>query len=49
MSNICDYDKDCNEQIQKAFHPYFEGNISYDEAMEDFYNRMKKLDPELTH
>ena len=49
MSNICDYDKDCNEQIQKAFHPYFEGDISYDEAMEDFYNRMKKLDPELTH
>lgn len=49
MSNICDYDKDCNEQIQKAFHPYFDGDISYDEAMEDFYNRMKALDPELTH
>ena len=49
MSNICDYDKDCNEQIQKAFHPYFDGDISYDEAMEDFYNRMKELDPELTH
>lgn len=49
MSNICDYDKDCNEQIQKAFHPYFEGDISYGEAMEDFYNRMKELDPELTH
>ena len=49
MSNICDYDKDCNEQIQQAFHPYFDGDISYDEAMEDFYNRMKELDPELTH
>ena len=47
MSNICDYDKDCNEQILKAFHPYFEGDISYGEAMEDFYNRMIELDQEL--
>lgn len=36
-------------RYRSAFHPYFEGDISYDEAMEDFYNRMKKLDPELTH
>ncbi len=25
MSNISDYDKDCNEQIQQCLHPYFEG------------------------
>lgn len=48
MSNTTDYDKDCNEQIQKAFHPYFDGDITYDEALQDFYNRMKALHPELS-
>ncbi len=48
MSNISDYDKDCNELIQKALHPYFDGEISYEEGMQNFYDQMKELHPELT-
>ena len=48
MSNISDYDKDCNEQIQQTLHPYFEGKISYDEGMKNFYSKMKELHPELS-
>lgn len=36
MSNISDYDKDCNEQIQQCLHPYFEGKISLAQGMDDF-------------
>ena len=48
MSNISDYDKDCNELIQKALHPYFDGEISLEEGMQDFYSQMKALYPELS-
>ncbi len=47
MSNISDYDKDCNELIQKALHPYFDGEITLEEGMADFYKKMKTLYPEL--
>lgn len=49
MSNISDYDKDCNELIQQALHPYFEGEISLQEGLEDFYQRMESLYLELSH
>ena len=49
MSNICDYDKDCNEQIQQTLHPYFAGEISYEEGMNNFYAKMKELHPELSN
>ena len=39
MSNISDYDKDCNEQIQQCLHPYFEGKISLAQGMDDFIKR----------
>lgn len=49
MSNISDYDKDCNELIQQALHPYFEGEIPLQEGLEDFYQRMETIYPELFH
>lgn len=49
MSNISDYDKDCNEQIQQCLHPYFEGKISLAQGMDDFYKKMEQLHPELSH
>ena len=48
-SNISDYDKDCNEQIQQCLHPYFEGKISLAQGMDDFYKKMEQLHPELSH
>lgn len=49
MSNISDYDKDCNEQIQQCLHPYFEGKISLAQGVDNFYKKMEQLHPELSH
>lgn len=49
MSNICDYDKDCNEAIQKMLHPYFDGEISLEEGLQNFYDKIMELHPELTY
>lgn len=38
MSNVCDYDKDMNEDMQTWMHEYFDGNLTYDEALKGFYN-----------
>lgn len=48
MSNISDYDQGLNESIQTAFHEYFEGNVDYDTAMENFYTSAVEKYPELT-
>lgn len=48
MSNICDYDRDCNEKIQETFHPYFEGTVSYEQALDNFHAKMKELHPDIT-
>ena len=49
MSNISDYDKDCNEVIQESLHPYFDGEISLDEAINNFYSKIESLHPELSY
>lgn len=48
MSNISDYDQGLNEAIQNSFHEYFEGNVDYDTAMENFYAAAIEKYPELT-
>ena len=48
MSNISDYDQGLNEAIQTSFHEYFEGNVDYDTAMENFYTSAMEKYPELT-
>ena len=37
MSNISPYDQGCNEEMQTAMHGYFNGTITLDEALENFY------------
>ena len=49
MSNISDYDKVCNEVIQESLHPYFDGEISLDEAINNFYSKIESLHPELSY
>lgn len=48
MSNISDYDLGLNESIQQAMHEYFEGNVDYDTALENFYTSALEKYPELT-
>lgn len=48
MSNISDYDQGLNEAIQQSMHEYFEGNVSKEEAIENFYTAALEKYPELT-
>ncbi len=48
MSNISDYDQGLNEAIQQSMHEYFEGNVDYDTALENFYTSAIEKYPELT-
>ena len=48
MSNISDYDQGCNECIQNAFHEYFEGNVTREEALDNFYTAVMERYPELS-
>lgn len=48
MSNICDYDQGLNESIQQAMHEFFEGNVDYDTALDNFYTSAIERYPELT-
>ncbi len=48
MSNISDYDQGLNEAIQTSFNEYFEGNVDYDTALENFYTSAIEKYPELT-
>jgi hypothetical protein len=49
LSNLSDYDQGCNEEFQKAFKNYFEGNATREEAFELFYKGVGEKYPELTH
>ena len=37
LSNMSIYDQGCNEEFQNAMKNYFEGNATYDEALDLFY------------
>ena len=48
-SKISAYDQGYTESIQQAMRNYFEGNASYEEALDLFYKSMSEKYPELTH
>ncbi len=48
MSNISDYDLGLNETIQQTMHEYFEGNVDYETALDNFYTAVIEKYPELT-
>ena len=49
LSNISEYDQGCNESFQAAMKDYFEGNASYEEALDAFYKSVTEKYPELTY
>ena len=49
LSNLGDYDQACIEEFQKAMKNYFDGNLSYDEALDQFYKAVVEKHPELTY
>ena len=49
LSNLCDYDQGCNEEFQAAMKNYFEGNATYEEALDQFYKAVVEKYPELTY
>ena len=48
LSNQGAYDQGCNEEFQKAMKNYFDGNATYDEAIEQFNKAIVEKYPELT-
>ncbi len=48
MSNISPYDQGCNEEYQTAMKNYFDGNATYEEALEQFKKAVVEKYPELT-
>ncbi len=49
LSNLSAYDQGCNEEFQGAMKNYFDGNATYDEALEQFYKAVEEKYPELSH
>ena len=47
LSNITPYDQGCNECFQTAFHDYFNGTVSKDKALENFYTAVITRYPDL--
>lgn len=48
MSNISSYDQGLNESFQRAFKDYFDGIVTKEEALENFYKSAIEKYPELT-
>lgn len=48
MSNVGPYDSGLNEKFQSAMHEYFEGNVDYDTALDNFYRMVLEKYPELS-
>lgn len=49
LSNMSIYDQGCNEEFQNAMKNYFDGNMSYDEAVDMFNKAVVEKYPELTY
>ena len=47
MKNISAYDQGINEKLQEAMKDYFAGNVSLDQAWENFYTKVLNLYPGL--
>ncbi|MBR3307878.1 MAG: carbohydrate ABC transporter substrate-binding protein [Lachnospiraceae bacterium] len=48
LDKISAYDQGCNEEFQNAMKDYFDGNGSYDDALEKFYNSITAKYPALS-
>ena len=48
LSNLSKYDQACNEEFQNAMKNYFDGNATYEEALELFYKAVIEKHPELS-
>ena len=48
-SNLSEYDQGCNESFQLAMKEYFEGNASYDDALQAFFKAVGEKYPELSY
>jgi hypothetical protein len=48
MSNISPYDQGCNEEFQEAFKSYFDGIVTEDEALNNFYTSVVEKYPGLS-
>lgn len=49
LSNMSIYDQGCNEEFQNAMKNYFEGNATYEEALDLFNKAVVEKYPELTY
>lgn len=49
LSNMTNYDQGCNEEFQNAMKNYFDGNASYEDALNLFYTAVEEKYPELSH
>lgn len=49
MENSTIYDQGMTEQFQGAMKDYFDGNVDYETALENFYTNIETRYPELTH
>ncbi len=49
LSNISSYDQGCTEKFQQAMKNYFDGNATYEEALEKFYSDVETTYPALSH
>ncbi|NLU53018.1 MAG: carbohydrate ABC transporter substrate-binding protein [Clostridiaceae bacterium] len=48
MSNISKYDQGMNEEFQAAFKDYFDGNVTKEQALENFYTAVLEKYPNLS-
>ena len=48
LSNISAYDQGCNESFQKAMKDYFDGNVTKDKALDNFYKAAIEKYPNLS-
>ncbi|MCC8192416.1 MAG: ABC transporter substrate-binding protein [Ruminococcus sp.] len=48
LSNTSIYDQGCTEEFQAAMKNYFEGNATYEEALDLFYTAIQEKYPDLT-
>lgn len=49
MKNMSAYDQGLNEEFQKAMKDYFDGNVTKDKALENFYKAATEKYPNLTY
>ncbi|WP_085832559.1 ABC transporter substrate-binding protein [Clostridium merdae] len=47
MKNLSKYDQGMTEEFQKAFKDYFDGNVSKDQALDNFYRAIMEKYPNL--